>query len=119
MAGVPCAIELEPKTLNPLQINHARELAVVIQKIDPQEAPNLFIQGLQQVKSSEDLGQINEGQDGNFVGNNMVDESNTEMDNNTPTNIIKEQRPHNCLCANFLIDSPDDIVHKEPVTAPF
>ncbi|KAL9244611.1 hypothetical protein vseg_018372 [Gypsophila vaccaria] len=108
MASIPCAIELEPKTLNPIQINHARELAVVIQKIDPQEAPNLFIQEAQEVKSPENLGPINEEYD---------EISNNEMDNNAPT-IIKEM-PHNCLCANMFIDSPDDLIHKEPVTAPF
>ncbi|XP_074272212.1 uncharacterized protein LOC141596085 [Silene latifolia] len=112
MASVPCAIELEPKTLNPGQINHARELAVVFQQIEPQEASDLFIQGLERVDSIGGVGQIIEGDDVNPLGN-MVDVSSKDMESG------KRERTHNCLCKNLFIDSPDEICHKEPVTAPF
>ncbi|KAH9626969.1 hypothetical protein KSS87_017820 [Heliosperma pusillum] len=111
MASVPCAIELEPKTLNPEQISHARELAVVFQQIEPQGTSDLFIQELERVDSIG-VRQIIEGDNVNS-SRNMEDVSSKDMES------TKRERTHNCLCKNLFIEYPDEICHKEPVTAPF
>ncbi|KAF5453106.1 hypothetical protein F2P56_028044 [Juglans regia] len=41
--NIRCSIEMEPKTLNQLQLNHAREVAAdVVQRMEPNEASALF-----------------------------------------------------------------------------
>ncbi|WVZ23192.1 hypothetical protein V8G54_001736 [Vigna mungo] len=47
MANTLCPIELEPRTLNQVQLTQAREVAAeVVQKLEPCEASALFIEGL-------------------------------------------------------------------------
>ncbi|RDX83517.1 hypothetical protein CR513_35555, partial [Mucuna pruriens] len=47
MANTRCPIELEPRTLNQVQLTQAREVAAeVVQKLEPCEASALFIEGL-------------------------------------------------------------------------
>ncbi|XP_020225401.1 uncharacterized protein LOC109807295 isoform X2 [Cajanus cajan] len=45
MANTSCPIELEPRTLNQVQLTQAREVAAeVVQKLEPCEASALFIE---------------------------------------------------------------------------
>ncbi|KAL2939890.1 1-deoxy-D-xylulose-5-phosphate synthase [Bienertia sinuspersici] len=105
MACVPCAIEMEPKTLSPGQINHVREQAEAIQKLEPQKSADIFVQGLLP---------INEG-DHNIIGigDNMIDECNSKDEK------IEMEKAHKCLCTSILIKSPEEVSQGEPLTAPF
>ncbi|XP_021765279.1 uncharacterized protein LOC110729811 isoform X1 [Chenopodium quinoa] len=109
MACVPCAIEMEPKTLSPVQINHVKEQAVAIQNLEPEIASEVFVQGLR-----EGMEQITEGNN-DIIGvdaTSNVDECIKEEKN-------KIEKSHHCLCNTPLIQSPDEVRQKEPVTAPF
>ncbi|XP_010691428.1 uncharacterized protein LOC104904755 isoform X3 [Beta vulgaris subsp. vulgaris] len=93
MACLPCAIEMEPKTLNEGQINHAR--------------------GLREVESLEGIEQIiKEDEVITKLGNSRVDDCSKDEKN-------KNESSHHCLCTTILINSPDELTRREPVTAPF
>ncbi|XP_056699247.1 uncharacterized protein [Spinacia oleracea] len=102
MACVPCAIEMEPKTLSPGQINHVKAVAIQI-KIEQENASDIFIQGLR-----EGMEQISEEENEMGVNNSIIVEKKNKLG-----------KAHNCLCNSLLIQSPDELRQKEPVTAPF
>ncbi|XP_048492195.1 uncharacterized protein LOC104904755 isoform X2 [Beta vulgaris subsp. vulgaris] len=111
MACLPCAIEMEPKTLNEGQINHAR--AVAIQLMEPERASDIFVQGLREVESLEGIEQIiKEDEVITKLGNSRVDDCSKDEKN-------KNESSHHCLCTTILINSPDELTRREPVTAPF
>ncbi|GMI73140.1 hypothetical protein HRI_000983300 [Hibiscus trionum] len=96
MAKVCCSIEMEPRTLNQGQLNHAREMA---QKMEPKEAAAEFIEG---------------------IGGVEVEQVVTETEEEKGVNVVG--RPCQCACQTLHIESPDPHFNnpvKEPLTAPF
>ncbi|XP_068479493.1 uncharacterized protein [Phaseolus vulgaris] len=56
MANTRCPIELEPRTLNQVQLTQAREIAAeVVQKLEPCEASALFIEEVLEMEENENL----------------------------------------------------------------
>ncbi|KAL9460582.1 hypothetical protein AB3S75_003727 [Citrus x aurantiifolia] len=99
-----CPIEMEPKTLREVQLNHAIEVAAdAVQKMEPEEASISFI------KDSEAVGveEKERTQKGQQFPN----------DQKTMNPIIKT--PCQCSLMNVNVDSPDQINLKEPLSAPF
>ncbi|XVE88832.1 hypothetical protein DITRI_Ditri19aG0100300 [Diplodiscus trichospermus] len=110
--NVCCSIEMEPRTLNQGQINHAREMAAdAAQKMERREASAIFIEGLGLISAVE-TEEVHE----------LKDEKHTEYCKQKSQNIV--ERPCQCSCNSINIESPDpnSIILsnvKEPVTAPF
>ncbi|XVF26816.1 hypothetical protein REPUB_Repub14bG0051600 [Reevesia pubescens] len=120
MAKVCCSIEMEPRTLNQGQLNHAREMAAdVAQKMEPREASAIFIEqgmglisGVAIKEVVDELKLTNEEKE---VGVEKHDEYFNQKEKAQSI----EERPCQCSCENNNIESPDPNNLKEPVTAPF
>ncbi|KAF9613564.1 hypothetical protein IFM89_008955 [Coptis chinensis] len=111
MAHLCCSIEMEPRTLNEGQLNHAREAAVdIIQKMDSVESSNAFIEGLKPVVPIEEMEQIVERR--HQIQKLTVDCKET---------IVPAVDPFNdCACITpSVVDSPDLAPIREPLSAPF
>ncbi|KAK7294245.1 hypothetical protein RJT34_17132 [Clitoria ternatea] len=92
MANTRCPIELEPRTLNQVQLTQAREVAAeVVQKLEPSEASALFVEGLTHPIKGENGRQVEK----------VVEE---------------EACSCQCSCATQI---PFHIHLKEPLSAPF
>ncbi|XP_011046755.1 PREDICTED: uncharacterized protein LOC105141272 [Populus euphratica] len=110
MANICCSIEMEPRTLREGQLSHAREVAAdVAQKMEPEEASDVFINGLRPVVSIKETSQI-EG-NGDRHGHKVA-----ECKEKTAEII---DRPCQCTCIPKDIESPDQLNLKEPLSAPF
>ncbi|KAH9714178.1 hypothetical protein WN944_021983 [Citrus x changshan-huyou] len=107
-----CPIEMEPKTLREVQLNHAIEVAAdAVQKMEPEEASISFIKDSEAV-GVEEKERTQKGQQfPNAVDCNVAD------DQKTMNPIIKT--PCQCSLMNVNVDSPDQINLKEPLSAPF
>ncbi|CAO2813367.1 unnamed protein product [Amaranthus hypochondriacus] len=112
--GLPCPIEMEPKTLKEVQLNHAREQAVAIQKMEPQNAPDIFFQGLKEVGSLD-------GKKKNANKEDHMGRLDDIVDGCIKNDNIKIDSSHHCLCTKILIEPPipDEFREREPLTAPF
>uniref|UniRef100_A0A2N9FEK6 Uncharacterized protein n=1 Tax=Fagus sylvatica TaxID=28930 RepID=A0A2N9FEK6_FAGSY len=101
MAKTCCSIETEPKTLNQGLLNRAREVAAdVAQKMEPSEASTIFTEGIRpsfQEKEEEQLHKPVECEE--------------------KADITK--RPCQCLSTTTIIESPDQVRPREPLSAPF
>ncbi|KAJ1388753.1 hypothetical protein SESBI_38844 [Sesbania bispinosa] len=98
MANTSCSIELEPRTLSQVQLTQAREVAAqLVQKLEPNEASALLIEGLIHPIKEE-----------------------THMDENTrkAEGIPDDDKPCNCQCS-CITQNPFHITLKEPLSAPF
>ncbi|KAJ4718060.1 Mannose-6-phosphate isomerase [Melia azedarach] len=108
-----CSIEMEPKTLSEVQLNHAREVAAyVVQELEPKEASIIFIKGLEPVEVDRDKEE--KAQD--FL---KPVESNAVVNVQKTTTIEKP-----CQCSlikvNNVVAPPDDEINlKGPLSAPF
>ncbi|KAI5336994.1 PREDICTED: LOC110613993 [Prunus dulcis] len=110
MAKVCCSIELEPRTLSEGQLNHARELAAdVVEKMEPEEASAIFIQGLRPVGSMKDMVHM-VAEEGEQLQSKVVEWKEAQ---------ILETPPCQCLCSTVNIESPDQGTLTEPLSAPF
>ncbi|XP_002299733.3 uncharacterized protein LOC7470576 isoform X1 [Populus trichocarpa] len=127
MANICCSIEMEPRTLREGQLSHARvskafdllqalnvsffqEVAAdVAQKMEPEEASDVFINGLRPVVSIKEMSQI----EGN---GDRHDHKVVECKEKTAEII---DRPCQCSCIPKDIESPDQLNLKEPLSAPF
>ncbi|XP_030972681.1 uncharacterized protein LOC115992597 [Quercus lobata] len=104
MANNCCSIETEPKTLNEGQLNRAREVAAdVVQNMEPNEASTIFNEKLilsPQIKDQE------------------REKEEKELHEPVEKGDIIE-RPCQCLCPTAILESPDQMSLKEPLSAPF
>ncbi|XP_071731906.1 uncharacterized protein [Rutidosis leptorrhynchoides] len=104
MATFCCPIENEPKTLNQVVLNQAREVAVgVLKDNEPSEASRILNEGLKPIMAVGDMAKAIERADsihklqGNLATIEMV-----------------------CECSmTTVISSPDQCGSKEPHSAPF
>ncbi|OWM76506.1 uncharacterized protein LOC116201164 [Punica granatum] len=117
MASIGCPIEMEPKTLSQGQIDHAREVAAdVVQKMEPSEASNIFVEGMKPVVPISQMESLAEA-------NNIVKPVDKTVENLKKALL---EKPCQCLCnveapSSLLVDSPDNFMDalKEPLSAPF
>ncbi|KAM5579152.1 hypothetical protein ABKV19_009104 [Rosa sericea] len=111
MAKVCCSIEMEPRTLSQVQLNHAREMAAdVVQKMEPNEASATFSEGLRPISSKRQMEQEDADGDGEEPKIFLVLELEEAQ---------VYERPCQCLCAAANIETPDQEKLKEPLSAPF
>ncbi|XP_027344910.1 uncharacterized protein LOC113857294 [Abrus precatorius] len=103
MANTSCSIELEPKTLNQVQLTQAREVAAeAVQKLEPNEASTLFIKGL--------MHPIKEV--------TYMDENGSQVDYMKKGEAIPDDKVCHCQCS-CTTQTPFHINLKEPLSAPF
>ncbi|KAG4211707.1 hypothetical protein ERO13_A02G118500v2 [Gossypium hirsutum] len=96
MANVCCSIEMEPRTLNQGQLNHARGMAAdVAQKMDPKEASASFIEGIGLMTSGGEIKEV-------VTELTLTDDEEKEVG---VQNIV--ERPCQCSCKINNIESPD------------
>ncbi|KAH7858229.1 hypothetical protein Vadar_021551 [Vaccinium darrowii] len=109
MAKPCCSIDMEPRTLNMGQLNHAREVAVdIVQKKEPNEASSIFMKGLEPVVGIRDAAQI--VQKGDSIHELAECEEKSKIIETTCQ----------CVCSNSgIMESPDPVNLKEPLSAPF
>ncbi|KAJ9190241.1 hypothetical protein P3X46_001465 [Hevea brasiliensis] len=113
MANVCCSIEMEPRTLREGQLTHAREVAAdVVQKMEPKEASNVFIEGLRSIpKMKVEEMEENEHQQKHKL---LVVDCNEKAE--------PEMIESPCQCSldrsNIEMESPEQTI-KEPLSAPF
>ncbi|XP_024185484.1 uncharacterized protein LOC112190287 isoform X2 [Rosa chinensis] len=101
MAKVCCSIEMEPRTLSQVQLNHAREMAEdVVQKMESNEASATF----------SEVDHVNIAEAGEEPQNKLILESEEAQ---------LYERSCQCLCAAANIETPDQEKLKEPLSAPF
>ncbi|KAK7349201.1 hypothetical protein VNO77_06379 [Canavalia gladiata] len=107
MAKTPCSIELEPRTLNQVQLTQAREVAAeVVQKLEPREASALFIEGL--IHPIKEVTHMDEnGRQVEKIVDCMV-----------KAETITEEKACHCQCS-CATENPFPINLKEPLSAPF
>ncbi|TKY64454.1 hypothetical protein E2542_SST14351 [Spatholobus suberectus] len=103
MANTSCPIELEPRTLNQVQLTQAREVAAeVAQKLEPCEASALFIEGLihpiQEVMHMDENGSLAE----------------KLVDCMKKAEAVPDDKTCHCQCS-CATENP----FKEPLSAPF
>ncbi|XP_062023972.1 uncharacterized protein LOC133740110 [Rosa rugosa] len=111
MAKVCCSIEMEPRTLSQVQLNHAREMAAdVVQKMESNEASATFSEGLRPIGSETQVDHVNIAEGGEEPQNKLILESEESQ---------LYERPCQCLCAAANIEIPDQEKLKEPLSAPF
>ncbi|XP_058192538.1 uncharacterized protein LOC131309870 [Rhododendron vialii] len=108
MAKPCCSIEMEPRTLNEGLMTHAREAAVdIVQKNEPNEASSIFMKGLEPVVRIKETVQI--VQRGDSIHKLVENEQKTEITETTCQ----------CVCNPGIMESPDLVELKEPLSAPF
>ncbi|CDO97988.1 unnamed protein product [Coffea canephora] len=110
MANFCCSIELEPRTLRQGQIDQAREVAVdIMQKKEQNEASSILVEGLKPVASIKEMVMAVQEID-------MLHEEDEAKDK-----IINSITETCCQCSSIstTIDSPNQSLLKEPVSAPF
>ncbi|XP_030464605.1 uncharacterized protein LOC115684051 [Syzygium oleosum] len=110
MASPCCPIEMEPRTLRQGQLNHAREVAAdVIQKMEPNKATSIFTEESKPIEPTKDTRRSAE--DGEEVDGELIE----------PRKQGAEcmEKPCQCSCASALSESPDQLMLKEPLSAPF
>ncbi|KAL4194159.1 hypothetical protein AMTRI_Chr05g57900 [Amborella trichopoda] len=109
MERLHCSIEMEPRTLNQGQLSHAREEAVkVVQKKDPNEALNIFTEGMKPIVSIESMkNEIERKVEIMKLIEKMEGPDGIKRSWNEP--------PGSC-CSDH---SPEDSKIVEPLTAPF
>ncbi|XP_024185485.1 uncharacterized protein LOC112190287 isoform X3 [Rosa chinensis] len=90
MAKVCCSIEMEPRTLSQVQLNHAR--------------------GLRPIGSETQVDHVNIAEAGEEPQNKLILESEEAQ---------LYERSCQCLCAAANIETPDQEKLKEPLSAPF
>nr|GEZ84122.1 hypothetical protein [Tanacetum cinerariifolium] len=104
MATFCCPIETEPKTLNQVELGHARELAVgVVKDNKPSEASRILNEGMKPVIGVEEMAKAIERQDSihKIQG-------------------IDTTREAVCQCSMIgVVSTPDPCNIKEPLSAPF
>ncbi|KAJ4828292.1 hypothetical protein Tsubulata_034963 [Turnera subulata] len=109
MANVCCSIELEPRTLNEGQLNHAREVAAdVVQKMEPKEASIVVIKGLPPPVPAIEMDWREKN--GDDLEHNLVSYEDKAA-------II--EGPCQCSCIPSNVESPEQVNFKEPLSAPF
>nr|XP_011466665.1 PREDICTED: uncharacterized protein LOC105352133 [Fragaria vesca subsp. vesca] len=112
MARVCCSIEMEPKTLSQVQLNHAREKAAdVVQKTESSEASATFSEGLRPIYSKRQTERENTSKEGEEVQNKLI----LELEESQ----VLSERSCQCLCGAANIETPDQENLKEPLSAPF
>nr|XP_043618340.1 uncharacterized protein LOC122590072 [Erigeron canadensis] len=103
MATFCCPIETEPKTLNQVELNQAREVAVgVIQENKPSEASRILNEGMQPVIGVEEMAKAIERAD--------------SIHKLQGTGVTIEAA---CQCSMIGAPTPDQCSLKEPLSAPF
>ncbi|KAL2338039.1 hypothetical protein Fmac_012485 [Flemingia macrophylla] len=104
MANTSCPIELEPRTLNQVQLTQAREVAAeVVQKLEPCEASALFIEGLMNPIQEDD-------ENGTPTDKKLL----LDCMKKTDTIPIPDDKSCHCQCACATED-----LFKQPLSAPF
>ncbi|OVA08553.1 hypothetical protein BVC80_209g297 [Macleaya cordata] len=127
-----CSIEMEPRTLNELQLNDAREAAIdIVKKQKSNEASNIFIEGLRPVlsiKVMEEEEEEEEQQKPVVECKEKISSSSSTTTITTtaapPQSVIDERKPCDyCACNSTITidESPHDNFNKirEPLSAPF
>ncbi|KAK2406216.1 hypothetical protein QL285_041973 [Trifolium repens] len=110
MAQTSCPIELEPRTLNEVELSQARELAAeVVEKLEPNEASALFVEGII-------MHPIKEG--------THMDENESQIEKLIDITKKAENITHEevcqCQCSSCSTESQSyTITLKEPLSAPF
>ncbi|KAL3824385.1 hypothetical protein ACJIZ3_020414 [Penstemon smallii] len=114
MANFCCSIEMEPRTLNQGQLNHAREIAVdIVQKKETNEASNIFIEGLEPIVEIKEVAVV-------VVSNaNPPREAAAAEVMKTEIN-VETCCQCSCTTDQLVMESPLDACRvKEPLSAPF
>ncbi|KAI7741336.1 hypothetical protein M8C21_029241 [Ambrosia artemisiifolia] len=104
MAAFCCPIETEPKTMNQVELNQVREVAVgVIKDNEPSEAARILNEGMKPVIGIEEMAKVIERKDA--------------IDKLQGTATINEAV---CQCSTAgVVSTPDQCGLKEPLSAPF
>ncbi|KAI4331429.1 hypothetical protein MLD38_029619 [Melastoma candidum] len=113
-----CPIELEPRTLSQVQLNHAREAAAdVVGKMEPAGATTIFTEGLKPVRTSKEMERSIELaglRDRYECGGDDMESSEEEKLRRT------KEKTCECSCKAAAIDSSDEAIKiKEPASSPF
>ncbi|MFS8000130.1 hypothetical protein Hanom_Chr12g01174741 [Helianthus anomalus] len=104
MATFCCPIETEPKTMNQVELNQVREVAVgVIKDNKPSEASRILNEGMKPVIGIEEMAKVIERKD--------------TIDKIQGMTTINEAV---CQCSTSgVLSTPDQCGLKEPLSAPF
>ncbi|KAI3521552.1 hypothetical protein L1887_11023 [Cichorium endivia] len=104
MATFCCPIETEPKTLNQVELNHAREVAVgVLKENEPSEASRILNEGMKPVIGVEEMTMVIERKDSIYKLQGM----------STTSEAV-------CQCSvTDVVSTPGQSKLKEPFSAPF
>ncbi|CAJ2663848.1 uncharacterized protein LOC123885150 [Trifolium pratense] len=108
MAKTSCPIELEPRTLNEVELSQARELAAeVVQKLEPNEASALFVEGIIMHPIKEEA--------------TIIDENESHIEKLIDITKKEETITHEevCQCQCSIESQSYTITLKEPLSAPF
>ncbi|KAL5729056.1 hypothetical protein ACHQM5_002060 [Ranunculus cassubicifolius] len=110
MAHLSCSIEMEPRTLSEVQLNHAREVAVhIIQNMEPNDSSTAFIEGLKPVVPIKEMEQIIERRQ---QRQKLVDCKEISVPALEPS--------CDCACTSTNVDESPEISNiREPLSAPF
>ncbi|KAK4413846.1 hypothetical protein Salat_2797400 [Sesamum alatum] len=119
MANFCCSIELEPRTLNQGQLNHAREIAVdIVQRKEPDEASTIFHrdQGLQPGVGVKETVVVVVS-DVATPSHKAAEECSEEI---IKTEITTLETYCQCSSSALAVESsPEECRVKEPLSAPF